>query len=88
MAPIREELEDWLRIPSVSTGGGDAAALGAACDWVLERIQAAGGSAERLSVVSARDNLVKGAAGQAIQCANLMYGLPEEAGVPGEGVYP
>jgi acetylornithine deacetylase/succinyl-diaminopimelate desuccinylase-like protein len=50
MSTIREELEEWLRIPSVSTGGGDADALGAACDWVIERIKAAGGSAERLSV--------------------------------------
>jgi acetylornithine deacetylase/succinyl-diaminopimelate desuccinylase-like protein len=47
---IREELEDWLRIPSVSTGGGDAEALGRACDWVLERIESAGGSAERVVV--------------------------------------
>jgi acetylornithine deacetylase/succinyl-diaminopimelate desuccinylase-like protein len=47
--PIREELEDWLRIPSVSTGGGDAEALARACDWVIERIEAAGGSAERVS---------------------------------------
>lgn len=44
--------------------------------------------AERLIVVSALDNLVKGAAGQAIQCANVMYGLPEAAGLPEEGVYP
>ncbi|HEY7455278.1 MAG TPA: M20/M25/M40 family metallo-hydrolase [Thermoleophilaceae bacterium] len=50
MAPIREELEDWLRIPSVSTGGGDAEALDRACDWVIERIERAGGSAERVSV--------------------------------------
>ena len=28
MPTIREELEEWLRIPSVSTGGGDADALG------------------------------------------------------------
>ncbi|HEX5896688.1 MAG TPA: M20/M25/M40 family metallo-hydrolase [Thermoleophilaceae bacterium] len=48
MAPIREELEQWLRIPSVSTGGGDAGALNRACDWVLERIEAAGGRAERV----------------------------------------
>jgi acetylornithine deacetylase/succinyl-diaminopimelate desuccinylase-like protein len=48
--PIREELEDWLRIPSVSTGGGDAEALGRACDWVLERIEGAGGAAERVVV--------------------------------------
>jgi acetylornithine deacetylase/succinyl-diaminopimelate desuccinylase-like protein len=50
MKPIREELEDWLRIPSVSTGGGDADALGAASDWVIQRIEAAGGSAQPLSV--------------------------------------
>jgi acetylornithine deacetylase/succinyl-diaminopimelate desuccinylase-like protein len=50
VSPIREELEDWLRIPSVSTGGGDAKALGRACDWVLERVEAAGGSAERVVV--------------------------------------
>lgn len=44
--------------------------------------------AGRLIVISAIDNLVKGAAGQAIQCANLMYGLPETMGLPLEGVYP
>jgi acetylornithine deacetylase/succinyl-diaminopimelate desuccinylase-like protein len=47
---IREELEEWLRIPSVSTGGGDAEALGRACDWVLERIEGAGGTGERVVV--------------------------------------
>lgn len=45
-------------------------------------------ASERLIVVSALDNLVKGAAGQAVQCANLMYGLPETLGLPREGVYP
>ena len=35
MPTIRDELDDWLRIPSVSTGGGDAPALGAACDWAV-----------------------------------------------------
>jgi acetylornithine deacetylase/succinyl-diaminopimelate desuccinylase-like protein len=50
VSPIREELEEWLRIPSVSTGGGDADALGRACDWVLERIEAAGGRVERVEV--------------------------------------
>jgi N-acetyl-gamma-glutamyl-phosphate reductase len=42
----------------------------------------------RLIVVSVLDNLVKGAAGQAVQCANVMYHLPEELGLPREGVYP
>src|ERR1700712_1223004 len=38
--------------------------------------------AGRAVVVSALDNLVKGAAGQAVQCANLTLGLPEETGLP------
>ena len=39
-------------------------------------------------VLSAIDNLIKGAAGQAVQCANLALGLPEAAGLPVVGVYP
>jgi N-acetyl-gamma-glutamyl-phosphate reductase len=42
----------------------------------------------RIVVVSALDNLGKGAAGQAVQCANLMLGLPETAGLPVFGVAP
>ena len=34
----------------------------------------------KLVVVSAIDNLIKGASGQAIQNMNIMYGLPEEKG--------
>jgi acetylornithine deacetylase/succinyl-diaminopimelate desuccinylase-like protein len=54
MATLREELDDWLRIPSVSTGGGDAAALQQGCDWVCERIEAAGGRAEAVTVDGGR----------------------------------
>src|ERR687896_221907 len=50
MPTLRDELDGWLRIPSVSTGGGDAAALRQACDWVCERIEAAGGRAEAVIV--------------------------------------
>jgi N-acetyl-gamma-glutamyl-phosphate reductase len=39
-------------------------------------------------VAGALDNLVKGAAGQAVQIANLLQGLPEETGLPTVGVYP
>jgi N-acetyl-gamma-glutamyl-phosphate reductase len=42
----------------------------------------------RIIVVSAIDNLGKGAAGQAVQCANLMLGLPETAGLATDGVAP
>ena len=34
-----------------------------------------------LILLSALDNLGKGASGQAVQCANLMCGLPEELGL-------
>ena len=34
------------------------------------------------------DNLVKGAAGQAVQCANLICGLDETTGLTAVGVYP
>jgi N-acetyl-gamma-glutamyl-phosphate reductase len=38
--------------------------------------------------IAALDNLVKGASGQAVQCANLMAGLDETTGLPTAGVYP
>ncbi|HZU71575.1 MAG TPA: N-acetyl-gamma-glutamyl-phosphate reductase [Acidimicrobiales bacterium] len=41
-----------------------------------------------LVVISAIDNLVKGASGQAVQCANLALGLPEGDGLPVVGLYP
>lgn len=43
---------------------------------------------ESAVIVSAIDNLGKGAAGQAIQNMNLMLGLPETAGLPLSGLWP
>lgn len=42
----------------------------------------------RIIVVSAIDNLVKGASGQAIQNMNLMCGFPETMALDGLGLYP
>ena len=42
----------------------------------------------RLLVISCLDNLVKGAAGQAIQNANILSGLPETTGLPVLSIYP
>jgi N-acetyl-gamma-glutamyl-phosphate reductase, common form len=42
----------------------------------------------RVLVQSAIDNLGKGAAGQAVQCANIMVGLPETTGLTAIGVNP
>jgi N-acetyl-gamma-glutamyl-phosphate reductase len=38
--------------------------------------------------LAAIDNLVKGASGQAVQCANIVLGLDETAGLSSIGVYP
>ena len=42
----------------------------------------------RLMVFSCLDNLVKGAAGQAVQNMNLMFGLPEDEGLNHVALYP
>jgi N-acetyl-gamma-glutamyl-phosphate reductase len=44
--------------------------------------------AERVVAVSAIDNLVKGAAGQAVQCMNLAFGLDERNGLGGVALFP
>jgi N-acetyl-gamma-glutamyl-phosphate reductase len=63
---------------TASTAGSNAVMLQAAAD------QHAG----RAIVVAALDNLGKGAAGQAVQAANLMLGLPETAGLTAHGIAP
>jgi len=54
------------------------------CD-VAVRVDAPAGV---LIAMAAIDNLVKGAAGQAIQNMNLMCGFPERAGLEGAPLYP
>ncbi len=63
---------------TASVAGSNGAHLQAAADT----------RAGRAVVVAAIDNLGKGAAGQAIQNANLMLGLPEAAGLTASGVAP
>jgi N-acetyl-gamma-glutamyl-phosphate reductase len=63
---------------TAATAGSNAAHLQAAAD----------AHAGRAVVVAALDNLGKGAAGQAVQAANLMLGLPETAGLTVQGVAP
>jgi N-acetyl-gamma-glutamyl-phosphate/LysW-gamma-L-alpha-aminoadipyl-6-phosphate reductase len=54
------------------------------CDIGFERDIAS----NRLVVISAIDNLMKGAAGQAVQVFNVMYGLPETTGLGFPGLHP
>jgi N-acetyl-gamma-glutamyl-phosphate reductase len=46
------------------------------------------GRTGRAILLVAIDNLVKGAAGQAVQCANLLFGIDEDAGLPTTGWMP
>ena len=57
---LRDELFDWLRIPSISTGGGDPADLRRAAEWAVAKIERAGGSAELVSPVEGGNPLVVG----------------------------
>ena len=63
---------------TAATVGSNAVHLQAAAD----------AHAGRALVAAALDNLGKGAAGQAVQAANLMLGLPETAGLTAQGVAP
>ena len=44
--------------------------------------------AQRVVVMAAIDNLMKGAAGQAVQAFNVMHGLPERRGLEFPGLHP
>ena len=63
---------------TASVAGSNAAHLQAVVDL----------DSGRIVVTSAIDNLGKGAAGQALQNANLMLGLPETAGLSADGIAP
>jgi N-acetyl-gamma-glutamyl-phosphate reductase len=61
------------------------ATLGSNCAHVTARYDARTGWVVALAAI---DNLTKGASGAAVQCANLLLGLPETTGLPTVGVYP
>ncbi|MEV4483916.1 N-acetyl-gamma-glutamyl-phosphate reductase [Micromonospora coxensis] len=77
-APFVHVLPEGVWPHTAATAGANSCHLQAAVDV----------DSGRVIVVSAIDNLGKGAAGQAVQNANLMLGLPETAGLPVFGVAP
>jgi len=91
VAQLREVLnkqygnEPFVRLLPDGVWPRTAATLGSNACHLQAAVDADSG---RLVVVSAIDNLGKGAAGQAVQCANLMFGLPETAGLSAVGVSP
>jgi N-acetyl-gamma-glutamyl-phosphate reductase len=76
--PFVHVLPDEQQPHSAATSGSNAAHLQA----VIDR------NSGRIVVTSAIDNLGKGAAGQAVQNANLMLGVDETAGLTADGVTP
>ena len=46
------------------------------------------GNGKQLVIIVIQDNLVKGAAGQAVQNMNLLFGLPEQAGLGAVAILP
>jgi len=54
----------------------------------LARIALHRAAADLLVVLVVEDNLVKGAAGQAVQCMNLQFGRPETEGLGHVAVAP
>ena len=58
------------------------------CRIALHRPPEGAGKSQTLVVLSVIDNLVKGAAGQAVQNMNLMFGLPETSGLAQPALVP
>lgn len=77
--------EPFVRLLPEGTWPTTAGTLGANTAHLQVTVDADAG---RLVAVGAIDNLTKGTAGQAIQCANLALGLPETTGLPIAGVAP
>lgn len=62
---------------TASVAGGNHAQIGLALQE----------STQTLIAICAIDNLCKGASGQAVQCANIVFGLPETTGLKGTALY-
>ncbi len=90
--PVREEIKDPLEIWKADYAGEpfveittEAPSLRDVVRRNVVRVSATFAKGMRqptLIVIAAIDNLMKGAAGQAVQNANLMLGLSETAGLP------
>jgi N-acetyl-gamma-glutamyl-phosphate reductase len=79
------DAEPFVHLLAEGSWPSTAATLGANTAHVQVTVDADAG---RLIAIAAIDNLTKGTAGQAIQCANLALGLPETTGLPVAGVAP
>ena len=82
---LHEVYDDEPFVHVVSAPPTTKAASGSNAAFVTARVDPRTGF---LLILSAIDNLGKGAAGQAIQCANVSFGIEETTGLSTMGVYP
>ncbi|MGH9130119.1 MAG: N-acetyl-gamma-glutamyl-phosphate reductase [Acidimicrobiales bacterium] len=86
--PLEVLAEAWRGEPFVVVDErcpSTKATLGSNCAHLTARMDPRTGWVVSLCAL---DNLVKGASGQAVQCANLVLGLPEATGLPTVGLNP
>ena len=85
LAALKDAYADEPFVVAIDAPPSTKATLGSNVAHVTARYD------ERTNTIvalAALDNLVKGASGQAVQCANLALGLPETTGLPTVAVYP
>jgi N-acetyl-gamma-glutamyl-phosphate reductase len=85
MATLHSAYDDEPFVVVTDAPPSTKATSGSNCAHVTARVDERTGW---VLVLCALDNLVKGASGQAIQCANAVLGLPETTGLPLGGMYP
>ena len=81
-APLKERYRDEPFVEVLATGTPDLGMVVGSNRSALAVFVRAG----VLHVVLTLDNLLKGGAGQALQCLNLMLGFPEAQGLPRNGL--
>jgi N-acetyl-gamma-glutamyl-phosphate reductase len=85
MGALHEAYDDEPFVVVTDAPPSTKATAGSNCAHVTARVDERTGWVLSLCAL---DNLVKGASGQALQCANLALGLPETTGLPTVGLYP
>ncbi len=85
MAVLHDAYDDEPFVVVTDQSPSTKATSGSNCAHVTARVDPRTGW---VMAICAIDNLIKGAAGQAVQCANLALGLAEPTGLPMAGTYP
>jgi N-acetyl-gamma-glutamyl-phosphate reductase len=85
MAALHDAYDDEPFVVVTEASPSTKATAGSNCAHVTARVDERTGW---VLALCALDNLIKGASGQALQCANVALGLPETTGLPQAGLYP